>query len=255
MKPHKSLSFCKRFTLIEVLVVVAIIGILASLLLPALGKARDKGRLAICINNHKQIAIASYSYVGDNDDYFPSDASLPFDDLLSSYDGRNLSDAELSPSELSKDYEKGIYHCPSADEGLSTDAQRSYGINGGGEKRMESGRGVVWESDDRGSADTPAGSRTVSEIANPVGTYFLGERNKPGARPIDNPLGGVRGSHMTFQEYEATDIENYAAGVGTVLVSYDTHGDYKLTFSFIDGSARLMNYLEYTQTSYFYYDE
>ena len=77
----------------------------------------------------------------------------------------------------------------------------------------------------------------------------------PSARPSDNPLGGVRGSHMTWQEYEATDVENFAAGVGSVLVSYDTHGDYKLTFSFIDGSARLMNYLEFTQRSYFYYDE
>jgi len=43
------------FTLIELLVVVAIIAILAAILLPALSKAREKARQAVCMNNLKQI--------------------------------------------------------------------------------------------------------------------------------------------------------------------------------------------------------
>ena len=85
--PHRksSLNPGRRsgFTLIELLVVIAIIAILAGMLLPALGKAKQKAQGIGCVNNLKQLMLSWHMYAGDFNDALVKTGGL--DSLVTAY--------------------------------------------------------------------------------------------------------------------------------------------------------------------------
>lgn len=112
----------KRFTLIELLVVVAIIGILASLLLPSLANAREAARLKMCLNNSRQIGLASQLYADGYDGWVLGDHfgngfffANHYSQYLGGEDIALVTDAVRATEEFKK---IPVYQCPStpADE-------------------------------------------------------------------------------------------------------------------------------------------
>ncbi|AGA24760.1 DUF1559 family PulG-like putative transporter [Singulisphaera acidiphila] len=114
------------FTLIEVLVVIAIIGLLVALLLPAVQLARETARRTACISNLKQIGLAMHNYhstcgsfPGSSvaKQFSPHVALLPHLDQATLYNSINVCLIELRQSPMlnktAKTTQVGIFLCPS----------------------------------------------------------------------------------------------------------------------------------------------
>lgn len=67
----------RAFTLIELLIVVALIGLLMAILLPSLGAARNSARRTACASNLRQIGVAMRTYLGWSNDRYPYASAMP----------------------------------------------------------------------------------------------------------------------------------------------------------------------------------
>ena len=87
-----------QFTLIELLVVIAIIAILAAMLLPALGQARQRGRLSSCVNNLAQAGKMHFMYANQNDEWIVSYYVATPGNWIASFIESNLIKRPLLPN-------------------------------------------------------------------------------------------------------------------------------------------------------------
>ena len=135
------------FTLVELLVVIGMIAILAGILLPALARAKSRARLAVCLNNLKQMQLAWGMYASDNDDRLAPNQCTPWGNFFSWVEGHLDYAAENSDNTnttLLLDSTKAAfapyiptaktYKCPAdattvSISGLRYPRVRSYGMN------------------------------------------------------------------------------------------------------------------------------
>ncbi|MBU0651160.1 type II secretion system GspH family protein [bacterium] len=139
----------RGFTLIEMLVVIAIIGILATMITPAIGRARERARRAKCMNNMKQIGYLISLYQMDHNEQFPDDSSN-FQTLVDGLEGKvdnaiflcpsDDLDGEASPTTCSYTYKKpGI----NDDDSVIMISHTHEGVHGGQTISLTKGLGVV----------------------------------------------------------------------------------------------------------------
>jgi prepilin-type N-terminal cleavage/methylation domain-containing protein/prepilin-type processing-associated H-X9-DG protein len=144
------------FTMVELLVVISVIAILASLLLPSLATAKAKAQAAQCKSNLRHIAIAQALYVTDFDAYPFSEFGDWFS-LLGSYG------AEIGPDFYYQD--EPLLWCPSARYGGPETKHQfwDYGYNAFGFTPQLMGQQALMGLDDNWSPDDPS-NKPVREV-------------------------------------------------------------------------------------------
>jgi prepilin-type processing-associated H-X9-DG protein/prepilin-type N-terminal cleavage/methylation domain-containing protein len=80
------------FTLVELLVVIAVIGLLAALLLPALSKSKERAQRIRCASNLRQVLMAAFMFADDHEDLFPAQEGDGLPVAAIGGDGKNFYD-------------------------------------------------------------------------------------------------------------------------------------------------------------------
>lgn len=123
-----------EFTLVEMLVVTAILRILTTLLLPVTSKAKDKAHQVRCVGNLKQIGSATQMYINDYNGYLPH-AGNQHQFLEATKSWKQLIVPYLNEPETAFNCEHAVFNCPRQDKSCvksiygDKDFYGSYGRN------------------------------------------------------------------------------------------------------------------------------
>lgn len=206
------------FTLIEMLVVVAIIAILAAIIFPVFASAREKARQATCASNLRQLTMAVDQYVQDYDDVMPGayqgDYGIDTNHVKRGGWIYYVEFAEDNPTGKDFDPTLGsiysyvkstqVYICP--DDGAGQRTGDSYAINSCVENPPD-------------QATYFASGKLLSKLVNPSGMMLFSEED-------DSLVGSTNDGYLNLQ---------YAPGFGDAL---STRHDNGVEVSFVDGHVK-----------------
>ncbi|MEL6739442.1 MAG: prepilin-type N-terminal cleavage/methylation domain-containing protein [Planctomycetota bacterium] len=207
----------RGFSLVELLVVIAVVAVLLALTLPALARVRDAARRTQCLSNARQIVIGINAFGVDNRSRLPENRTLVSDDEYITWRAQLVENGSVPEGET--------WQCPShpdpgprgefgyTDDGAVCigDVNASYALNGH----------VLWRADT--TDDEARLADTI--IQRPSHTILLAETNRPNA--------DLRVSPPLVANYYADSPGPYAfwhAGGGT--------------YAFQDGHAEVMTFLD-----------
>lgn len=165
LPPAAGRRWLGAFTLIELLVVIAIIALLAALLLPALGRAREKGRGSACVGNHKQITLAFLMYVDDYEGAFPPAYDYPSYTSEIGWDFATDDYVNYRPGIIGQQLTARVFECPSR-----------FNLNALGRPFTGYAYNTSYLGGENGCwLSQPKPSARVSQVRNPVGTVLLAD--------------------------------------------------------------------------------
>src|ERR1044071_4256511 len=134
IKHPKRIAWTPRsaFTLMELLVTIGIIAVLASLLLAALSKARQRVWATACMGNLRQWGLAVNLYTGDNSDRLPFSIYWDRDANVNNFHGLLYPYLAKLPFSYKRDFITGVSRCAlrlSEPPGVHNEFKITYGMN------------------------------------------------------------------------------------------------------------------------------
>lgn len=218
----------RAFTLIELLTVIAIIGILAAIIIPTVGRVRESARASQCVSNLRQINLAVQLYVGDNKGFLPPSARAPLPN--EGISGSVLWTKAIAPylplqGNRADSREHEIFVCPAADYA---------GLKGKQLSNTYTGTAAFLGLNSAGVADQTAQARKFSSIDSNRLTQipFIMEGKARTTTP-----------NSTYQTRKWSDAAPDLAVAGPQsTVSFDFRHNGRMNVAYVDGSVRAMDF-------------